>query len=45
MDWTTGPAIEEERCAPTRACSAQDSGGAPGPSTIKGEKLHVLPKI
>ena len=30
---------EQERCVPVRACGAKDSGGAAGPSTIKGKRL------
>ena len=37
--------MEEERCVPARARGAEDGGGAAGPSTVKGEKLHVVPKI
>ena len=44
MEWTTGPAMEEERRAPARARGAQNSGGAAGPSTVQGEKMHVIPK-
>ena len=38
MEWTTGPAMEEECRAPARACGAKNGGGAAGPSTVKGEK-------
>ena len=38
MEWTTGPAMEEERRAPARARGARDGGGAVGPSTVNGEK-------
>ena len=38
MEWTTGPAMEEERRAPARARGAENGGGAAGPSTVKGEK-------
>ena len=38
MEWTTGPAMEEERRAPVRARGAKNGGGAAGPSTVKGEK-------
>ena len=44
MDWRNGSAVEEERCAPTRARGAQNSEGAAGPSTVQGEKMHVIPK-
>ena len=37
MDWRRAGALEEERRAPARACGAEDSGGAAGPSTVKGE--------
>ena len=37
MDWRRAGALEEERRAPTRACGTEDSGGAAGPSTVKGE--------
>ena len=32
------PQWEEERRAPVRAHGAEDGGGAPGPSTVKGER-------
>ena len=38
MEWTTGPAMEEERRAPARVRGAKNGGGAAGPSTVKGEK-------
>ena len=38
MDSTSAPAWGEQRRAPVRARGAEDSGGAPGPSTIKGER-------
>ena len=38
MDSTSAPAWGEQRRAPIRARSAEDGGGAPGPSTIKGER-------
>ena len=44
MDWRNGPAMEEERRAPARARGAQNGGGAAGPSTVQGEKMHVIPK-
>ena len=31
------PPWEQERRAPVRARGAEDGGGAPGPSTVKGE--------
>ena len=37
MDWRNGSALEEERRAPARLRGAQNSGGAAGPSTVKGE--------
>ena len=37
MDSRSAPMWEHERHAPVRAHSAEDSGGAPGPSTSKGE--------
>ena len=43
MDWRNGPAMEEERHAPARVRGAQN-GGAASPSTIQGEKMHVIPK-
>ena len=36
--------MEEERRAPLWVRGAQNGGGAPGPSTAKGEKLNVVPK-
>ena len=44
MDWRNGLAMEEKRRAPARARGAQNGGGATGPSTIQGEKMHVIPK-
>ena len=44
MDWRNGPAMEEERSVPLRARGAENGGGAAGPSTIQGEKMHVIPK-
>ena len=44
MDWRNGPVMEEERRAPLWARSAQNGGGAAGPSTVQGEKMHVIPK-
>ena len=44
MDWRNGPTMEKEHCAPARARGAQNGGGAAGPSTIQGEKMHVIPK-
>ena len=44
MDWRNGPTMEEECRAPASACGAQNGGGAAGPSTIQGEKMHVIPK-
>ena len=44
MDWRSVGATEEERPAPARARGTQNGRGAPGPSTVIGEKLHVLPK-
>ena len=44
MGWRNGSAMEEERRAPARARSAQNGGGAAGPSTVQGEKMHVIPK-
>ena len=45
MDWRNGPTMEEERQgALPRARGAQNGGGAAGPSTIQGEKMHVIPK-
>ena len=41
MEWTTGPAMEEERCAPARARGAKNGGGAAGPSTVKGKRDMV----
>ena len=38
MEWTTSPAMEEERRAPARAHGAENGGGAARPSTVKGEK-------
>ena len=38
MEWTTSPAMEEERRTPARARGAKNGGGATGPSTVKGEK-------
>ena len=38
MEWTTGPAMEEERRTPARARGAENGGGAAGPSTVTGEK-------
>ena len=37
MDWRSTPGREEERCVPIRAHGAEDGGGAPGPSTVKGK--------
>ena len=37
MDSTSAPAWEQQRHAPIRARGAEDGGGAPGPSTVKGE--------
>ena len=39
--WTgeAPPAWEQERHAPVRARGAEDGGGAPDPSTVKGERL------
>ena len=45
MDWRSVGAMEEERCEPARARGTENDGGAPGPSTVKDEKLHVVPKI
>ena len=44
MDWRSVGTTEEECRAPARAHGAQNGGGAPGPSTVEGEKLHVVPK-
>ena len=41
MEWTTGPAMEEERRVPVRARGAEDGGGAAGPSTVKGKRDMV----
>ena len=41
MEWTTGPAMEEERRVPLRARGAEDGGGAAGPSTVKGKRDMV----
>ena len=38
MDSTSTPAWEEQRRAPVRVHGAEDGGGAPGPSTVKGER-------
>ena len=38
MDSRSAPAWGEQRRAPVRARGAKDGGGAPGPSTIKGER-------
>ena len=45
MEWTTGPAMEEERRVPVRARSAEDGGGAAGPSTVKGEMEMLYQKF
>ena len=37
--------MEEERCAPARARGAQNGGGAPGPSTVKGEREMLYQKL
>ena len=37
MDWRSAGTLKEERHAPARARGAEDSGGAAGPSTVKGE--------
>ena len=44
MDSRSAPTWEQERCAPIRACGAEDGGGARGPSTVKGER-HLVQKI
>ena len=41
MEWTTGPAMEEERRVPVRARGTEDGGGAAGPSTVKGKRDMV----
>ena len=38
MDSTSAPAWEQQRRAPVRARGAEDDGGAPGPSTMKGKR-------
>ena len=43
MDIGRKPEWDEECHAPVRACSAEDGGGAPGPSTSRGE-CELLPK-
>ena len=39
------PAWEEQRRAPVRARGAEDGGGAPGPSTVKGERERLYQKL
>ena len=41
MEWTTGPAMEEERRVPVRARGTEDGGGATAPSTVKGKRDMV----
>ena len=36
MEAGRNPEWQQGRCAPVRARGAEDSGGAPGPSTYKG---------
>ena len=38
MDSSSGPQREEERPTPVRMRGAEHGGGAPGPSTVKGER-------
>ena len=44
MDSSSAPQWEQERHAPGRARGTEDGGGAPGPSTVKGER-NLLQKI
>ena len=41
MDSRSAPQWEQEHRAPVRARGAEDGGGAPGPSTVKGERQSV----
>ena len=41
MDSRSAATWEQERRAPVRARGAQDGGGPPGPSTMKGERQSV----
>ena len=41
MDSSSAPQWEQEHCAPVRARGAEDGGGAPGPSTVKGKREMV----
>ena len=43
MESRSAPAWEQQRHAPVRARGAENGGGAPGPSTVKGE-CDLLPK-
>ena len=45
MESTSGPAWEQQRCAHVRARGAEDGGGAPGPSTVKGEMEMLYQKF
>ena len=41
MDKRSAPTWEQERRAPVRVSGAEDGGGAPGPSTVKGKREMV----
>ena len=45
MEWRSAAATNEERRAPVRARGAEDGGGAPGPSTVKGERERLYQKL
>ena len=44
METGRNPAWEQDGHAPVRACGGEDVGGAPNPSTFKGECGSCYPK-